>query len=127
MKLKRVSVLKRVAVLLAGAALVLPMAAISSPASAGTEPPPCTKKAIKKAVQKAQDGATVTSINSKKCSKNGYYAAGAYTLDNEDEAAYLVMDNGGKWEAVKDARIAKLCKPNNKTLPMRIKSRACVS
>jgi hypothetical protein len=114
---------KTVAVI-AGVALALPMTAVSTSAQAGTAPPPCTKKAIKKAINKAGDG-QVSSIDTKKC--KDYWAAGAYTVDNMDEASYLLEDNGGKWKVVGNKRRTKLCNPNNDTLPKSIQNRGCVS
>lgn len=109
--------------LVAGVALVLPMLAIAPTAHAGTGPPPCTKKAIKRAI--ANTGVNVTSINSKVCVM--YYAAGSYTIDRMDDAAYLLTDVSGKWKVVGSRKTAKLCQPSDTTLDSRVKAAACVS
>lgn len=116
--------LTKFAVLVAGAALVLPSAAVVSTASAGTAPPPCTNRAIAKALNKAGPEDNYK-ILSKYC--KGYWASGAVTIDGQDEGAYLVEDNGGKWKAVSSKRRAKLCQTNNTTLPKKVKKHACVS
>lgn len=116
--------LSRTAALMAGVALALPVAAVSTTANAGTAPPPCTKHAIKKAVQKSQPDVTIK-IDTKYC--KDYWASGAYTIDDMDEAAYLLTDKGGKWKAVSSRKYAKLCEPDNTTLPKKIKKHACVS
>ncbi len=112
------------AAILAGVALALPMAAVSTSAQAGTEPPPCTKKAVKKALMKA--GADPTSINGKPTCKN-YWAAASYTESGMDDAAAMFEDNGGKWKVVGPNKEAKYCKASNKTVPNKVKKAACVS
>lgn len=109
--------------LVAGVALVLPMVAMAPSAHAGTEPPPCTKKAIKKAISKT--GVNVTSVNIKVCVM--YYAGGSYTIDRMDDAAYLLTDVSGKWKVVGNGKTAKLCQPGNTTLDPKVKAAACVS
>lgn len=114
---------KAATMMVAGVALILPMVASAPSVHAGTEPPPCTKKAIKKAISKT--GENVTSINSKVCVL--YYAAGSYTIDRMDDAAYLLTDVSGKWKVVGSGKTAKLCQPSNTTLDPRVKAAACVS
>lgn len=111
------------AVLVTGLALAVPMVTVPSVAQAGTEPPPCTKKAIKAAIKKKIDAPI--SIDTKLC-KN-YWAAGAFTVAGEDSGAYLLEDYAGAWKMVGTKKRAKLCRPSNTTLPGKIKKRACVS
>jgi len=114
----------KTAALVAGVALALPVAAVTTSANAGTAPPPCKNKPIKKAIEKANPNITVK-IDTKHC--KDYWAAGAYTMDDMDEGAYLLEDNGGKWKAVGARKYGRLCEPNNTTLPKKIKKYACVS
>lgn len=114
----------KAAAVMAGMALVLPLAA-TAPAQAGTKPPPCTKKAVKKALKADMPGESIK-LDGKPVCQN-YWAAGAFTIDDMDDAAYLLQDNGGKWQVVGSKKEAKLCKPSNTTLPKKIKKRACVS
>ena len=55
------------------------------------------------------------------------YTDGKSTMDDMDEGAYLLEDNGGKWKAVGARKYGRLCEPNNTTLPKKIKKYACVS
>lgn len=114
---------KKVAVAAACAALAMPVAAISTSANAGTAPPPCKNRPLKKAVKEAS-GLTIA-INAKKCVN--YWAAASYTVQGEDDAASLFEANGGMWQVVGAKREAKLCKPSNKTVPNKVKKMACVS
>ncbi len=115
--------LPKITALVAGVALALPVAAVSTSANAGTAPPPCKNKPISKAVQKSV-GEPIT-LNGKRC-KN-YWAAAQYTIDGMDDAASMLEDNGGVWKVVGPKREAKYCKPSNKTVPNKIKNYACVS
>lgn len=116
--------LPKIAALVAATALAVPLAAVTTTsANAGTAPPPCTNKAIKKAVKKSV-GEPIT-LNGKKC-KN-YWAAAQYTINGMDDAASMLEDNGGVWKVVGPKREARYCKPSNKTVPNKIKTMACVS
>ncbi len=117
------NILSKTAAAAACLALALPVAAVTTTAHAGTAPPPCTNKAIKKAIKKSE-GASI-SINNKKC--KDYWAAADYTVEGEFDAASLLEDNGGAWKVVGSKREAKLCKNSNKTVPNKIKKMACVS
>ena len=110
--------------ILAGIALAAPVAAVTTSAHAGTAPPPCTKKAVKKALVKS--GVEPTSINGKPTCKK-YWAAASYTDGGMDDAAAMFEDNGGKWKVVGPKREARYCKPSNKTVPNKVKRAACVS
>lgn len=108
----------------AGLALALPVAAVVPSASAGTAPPPCKNRAIKKAI-KPVVGDVVVTVVSKHC--KDYWASGDFSIEGEDPGSYLLEDNGGAWQWVSNKRRAKLCKPSNTTLPKKVKKYACVS
>lgn len=114
---------KAVVAVLAGTALALPTAGLVTSAQAGTAPPPCKNRPLKKAVKQAE-GITIK-INDKVCVM--YWAAAQYTVQGEDDAASMFEDNGGVWKVVSGRREARLCKPSNKTVPNKVKKMACVS
>ena len=103
--------------------LAMPVAAVTTSANAGTAPPPCKNRPLKKAVKQAYG--TTIKINDKFC-KN-YWAAADYTVQGEDDAASMFEDNGGMWKVVGAKREARLCKPSNKTVPNKVKKMDCVS
>ena len=115
--------MKKVAVAAACAALAMPVAAVSTSANAGTAPPPCKNRPLKKAIKQA-NGTTVK-ITGKACVD--YWAAAQYDVQGEFDAASMFEANGGAWKVVGAKREAKLCKPSNKTVPNKVKKMACVS
>lgn len=115
--------LKKKLLTLAIAAPAAMALSISAPvaANASEHKPPCKKKAIKKALNKTNDG-EVSMVIDKKCAekKGQWWAAGDFEMNVD--IAYLVygkQKKNGKWKWVDDQR--KTCETDRKAIPKKLR------
>lgn len=108
----------------AGGVLMVP-----TTATAGTKPPPCSTKAVKKALKslvKTLPAGSQLDTVTKVCS--GYWAGGGFMFSTPDggsgSGAYLLQASGGKWKYVPYAKQVKLC--DGGMVPKRVAAKACL-
>lgn len=92
-------------------------------ANASDKKPPCTFKAIDKALTKSNKG-TEIEIDSKKCKKKDgmWWAAGEATFGGEDDGVYLLygkQKKNGKWKWKDDGR--DTCESDIKSIPKKLR------
>ena len=111
-----------------GTAIAIPAVmalSISTPiaANASDKKPPCTYKAIDKALTKSSNGAEID-VDSKKCKKKDgmWWAAGEATFGGEDDGVYLLygkQKKNGKWKWKDDGR--DTCESDIKSIPKKLR------